>query len=43
MTTFDVLLDTNVFIKAKYAFDKTSLDYLRKYCDDGVACLYNAY
>lgn len=40
MTTFDVLLDTNVFIKAKYAFDKTSLDYLRKYCDDGVACLY---
>ena len=40
MTTFDVLLDTNVFIKAKYSFNKSSLDYLRKYCENGVACLY---
>lgn len=39
MATFNVLLDTNVFINAKYDFNGASLHNLQKYCDDGIACI----
>jgi len=39
MAFFNVLLDTNVFINAKYDFNSSSLHNLRKYCDDGIACM----
>ncbi|MDR2514929.1 MAG: PIN domain-containing protein [Christensenellaceae bacterium] len=41
MTTFDVFLDTNIFVKAKYNFYGASLDALRKYCDDGIAAMFS--
>lgn len=40
MDSFNVLLDTNVFIRAKFGFNTSSLQSLRKYCNDGIACLY---
>ena len=40
MTTFNVFLDTNIFINAKYDFDRASLHNLKKYCDDGIASMF---
>jgi hypothetical protein len=40
MTTFNVLLDTNIFINAKYDFDRASLHNLKKYCDDGIVIMF---
>lgn len=39
MAVFNVLLDTNVFINAKYDFNRGSLFHLKKYCDDGIVCM----
>lgn len=39
MTKFNVLIDTNVFIRAKYNFRSGALLNLKKYCDDGTACM----
>lgn len=36
MTTFNVFLDTNIYMQAKYDFDKGTLLHLKKYSDDGV-------
>ncbi len=40
MQTFNVLLDTNVYINAKYDFSRASLLSLKKYEDQGVVNLY---
>ncbi len=40
MKTFNVLLDTNIFINAKYNFTRASLDNLKKYCDDGIVSMF---
>lgn len=40
MTTFNVLLDTNIFINAKFDFDRASLHNLKKYCDDGIVTMF---
>ncbi len=40
MTTFNVLLDTNIYIQAKYGFDKGPLLHLKKYCDNGVVTIF---
>lgn len=36
MAVFNVLLDTNVFINAKYDFNRGPLFHLKKYCNDGI-------
>lgn len=40
MGRFNVLIDTNIFIAAKYNFAGGSLSNLKKYCEDGVAALF---
>ena len=40
MAEFNLLLDTNIFIKNKYGFSSGSLFNLKKHCDDGVATMY---
>ena len=41
MAEFNVLLDTNIFIKNKYGFSSGSLSNLRKHCDDGTVTMYS--
>lgn len=40
MATFNVFLDTNIYIQTRYDFDKGSLLHLKKYCDDGVVATF---
>lgn len=40
MTIYNVLLDTNVFVKSQYDFERNSLLNLRKYSEKGVVSLY---
>ena len=40
MAEFNILLDTNIFIKNKYGFSGGSLLNLKKHCDDGAATMY---
>jgi len=40
MSHFNVLIDTNIFIAAKYNFDGGSLGNLKKYCEDGIVALF---
>lgn len=40
MSTFNVLLDTNIFINSKYDFDRASLFNLKKYCNDGIVSMF---
>ncbi|MBO7253005.1 MAG: DUF4935 domain-containing protein [Oscillospiraceae bacterium] len=40
MGRFNVLIDTNIFMAAKYNFSGGSLCNLKKYCEDGIAVLF---
>ena len=40
MNCFNVLLDTNIFMAAKYNFAGGSLNNLKKYCDNGTVTLF---
>ena len=40
MSHFNVLIDSNIFMAAKYNFNNGSLRNLKKYCDDGIVTLF---